>query len=83
MVLLAVLQVQVHLPQNTELQAGQQLPEQLPWQLHLKAQQQVLMRVPHTSLAVEVAPAMLLLLLLLRQAQQQELQLPEQPICLQ
>ena len=80
MVLLAVLQVQVHLPQNTELQAGQQLPEQLPWQLHLKALQQVLMRVPHTSLAVEVAPAMLLLL---RQAQQQELQLPEQPICLQ
>jgi len=81
-VLLALLQVQVHLPQNTELQAGQQLPEQLPWQPHLKVLQQVLMRAPHTSLAFEVALAMVVLVLL-HQAQQQELQLPEQPICLQ
>ena len=78
-VLLALLQVQVHLPQNTGPQAGQQLPEQLPWQLHLKALQQVLMRAPHTSCAAEVALAMVVLVLL-RQAQQQELQ---QPICLQ
>lgn len=78
-VLLALLQVQVHLPLSTELQAGQQSPEQLPWQLHLKALQQVLMRAPHTSRAAEVALAMVVLVLL-RPAQQQELQ---QPICLQ
>ena len=81
-VLLVLLQVQEHLPQSIELQAGQQLPEQLPWQLHLKALQQVLMRVPRTSLAFEVALAMVVFVLL-RQAQQQELQLPEQPICQQ
>jgi hypothetical protein len=78
-VLLALLQVQVHLPQNTGPQAGQQLPEQLPWQPRPKVLQQVLMRAAHTSLAVEVALAMVVLVLL-RQAQQQELQ---QPICLQ
>lgn len=75
---MAELQLLAQQKQSTVLQAGQQLPEQLPGQLHLKVLQKVLRQAPHTNLGLVVvmAKAVLLLCLVLQQV-------PEQPVCLQ